>query len=146
LYEKYKSQGLEVLAFPSNEFGGQEPGGVNFPFPFHFSFSFRFSLSLSRSFCLFVGTGTNQQIKETVQKKFNVTFQMFDKIEVNGPNAHPLFKYLKAKCPDVNGREDVKWNFSKFLVDRKGNPVKRFGSMTQPLKMEEEIKALLAAK
>ncbi|RKP05212.1 glutathione peroxidase [Thamnocephalis sphaerospora] len=85
--------------------------------------------------------GTNEEIKEFVAK-FGVEFDMFDKIDVNGSGAHPLFVYLKKKLPGflVNA---IKWNFTKFLVDRHGNPVKRYGPKDEPFSIIPEIERLL---
>jgi glutathione peroxidase len=67
---------------------------------------------------------------------------MFSKIEVNGPNAHPIYKYLKDKLPGLLGK-NIKWNFAKFLIDRNGNPVKRFSPTTIPEKLVKDIEKLL---
>lgn len=112
LYDKYYSQGVEVLGFPCNQFGQQEPG----------------STSEIQSFC---------------ETRFGVTFPLFQKIDVNGQTAHPLFKYLTKAAPGILGTEAIKWNFTKFLVDRTGNVVKRYASLTKPEDMEKEIQALL---
>ena len=85
LYQRYREKGLEILAFPCNQFGKQEPG-------------------------------TNAQIKQAATSKYGVTFHLFSKIEVNGPNALPVFTWLKEKL----GGGDIKWNFEKFLVDHTG--------------------------
>ena len=95
LSDKYKEQGLEVLGFPCNQFGGQEPG-------------------------------TNEEVQSFCDLTFNVSFKMFDKIEVNGENASPLFKHLKHESPGILGTESIKWNFTKFLVNKNGEVVKRF--------------------
>ncbi|XP_043792280.1 probable phospholipid hydroperoxide glutathione peroxidase [Apis laboriosa] len=108
LYEKYNGkEGLRILAFPSNEFGGQEPG-------------------------------TSAEILEFV-KKYNVTFDLFEKINVNGDNAHPLWKWLKTQA---NGfiTDDIKWNFSKFIINKEGKVVSRFAPTIDPLQMESELK------
>jgi len=110
LYPKYKDQGFRVLAFPCNQFGGQEPG-------------------------------TEADIKEFV-KQYNVTFDMFSKINVNGNNAHPLYKFLKEKQGGTI-LDAIKWNFTKFLVDRKGVPVKRYGPKTAPNEIVGDIEELL---
>jgi len=85
--------------------------------------------------------GSNQEIKDFVAK-YNVKFQMFDKINVNGSNAHPLFKFLKKKLTGflIN---DIKWNFTKFVLDKEGNPIKRYGPKDNPLMMEPLIVQLL---
>ncbi|ETO86347.1 hypothetical protein F444_00122 [Phytophthora nicotianae P1976] len=113
LYEKYKDEGLEVLAFPCNQFAGQEPG-------------------------------THEEIMEFV-KQYNVAFPFFEKHDVNGATARPVFTYLKTKLPGSFG-DFVKWNFTKFLVDRNGQPYKRFAPKDRPLSFEEDIKTLLAQK
>ena len=73
---------------------------------------------------------------------YGVDFQMFDKVEVNGKNADPIFKYLKNELPGTLGAR-IKWNFTKFLIDKEGNPVKRFSPATKPEKLEKDIQALL---
>jgi glutathione peroxidase len=111
LYETYKDKGLEILAFPCNQFLGQEPG-------------------------------TNEEIKEFCERNYGVTFPLFAKIDVNGPNAHPLYQYLTKEAPGfLTGA--IKWNFTKFLVDREGNVVKRFAPATKPEELKEEIEKLL---
>jgi len=115
LYTQYKDQGLRVAAFPCNQFGGQEPG-------------------------------TNAEIKARVLAKYGITFDLFAKINVNGDDAHPLWKFLKEKQPGpmswVTGGK-IPWNFTKFLIDRQGNPVDRFLPTTSPDSMEDEILAEL---
>lgn len=106
LYEKYQNQGLEILDFPCNQFGGQAPEGI-------------------------------EEYIDICQTKFHIKFKIFNKIEVNGPNSHPLYEYLKAG-------KNVRWNFTKFLIDREGNPVKRFDSKDKPFSFEEDIQHLLA--
>ncbi|RLN48467.1 hypothetical protein BBJ29_006557, partial [Phytophthora kernoviae] len=113
LYEKYKDEGLEILAFPCNQFAGQEPD-------------------------------THEEIMEFV-KQYNVTFPFFEKHDVNGATARPVFTYLKTKLPGSFGNF-VKWNFTKFLVDRNGQPYKRFAPKDLPFSFEEDIKTLLAQK
>lgn len=87
--------------------------------------------------------GANDEIQEFCQMNYGVSFEMFAKIDVNGSNAHPLFQHLKTEAPGVLGSKNIKWNFTKFLVDREGNVVKRFGSNTKPKDIEKDIKALL---
>ncbi|XP_010525941.1 PREDICTED: probable glutathione peroxidase 2 [Tarenaya hassleriana] len=113
LYEKYKSKGLEILAFPCNQFGGQEPG-------------------------------SNEEIQETACSMFKAEFPIFDKVEVNGKNAHPLYKFLKAQKGGFLA-DAIKWNFTKFLVDKEGKAVDRYAPTTSPLKIEKDIEKLLAA-
>jgi len=109
LYNKYsEADGLRILGFPCNQFGGQEPG-------------------------------SEPEIKEFVAK-YNVTFDMFSKINVNGGSAHPLWAYLKEKQGGFL-MNAIKWNFTKFVVDKEGQPVARFGPTDDPIpKVEEEIK------
>ncbi len=111
LYEKMKDKGFNVLGFPCNQFGKQEPGSAS-------------------------------EIGQFCQANYGVSFPMFAKIEVNGPNAHPLYKYLKREKPGVLGSERIKWNFTKFLVDRTGRVVERFAPMTKPEAIEAPIAAL----
>ena len=115
LYQTYKARGLEVLGFPCNQFGRQEPG----------------SAEEIRAFC---------------ERNYEVSFPLFEKIEVNGAQAHPLYRFLKRNRPGLLGMvglEGIKWNFTKFLVDRKGNVVGRFGSSTTPKKLAGKIEELL---
>ncbi|XP_018372857.1 PREDICTED: probable phospholipid hydroperoxide glutathione peroxidase [Trachymyrmex cornetzi] len=107
LYNKYSDNGLRILAFPSNQFAGQEPG-------------------------------TSEEILNFV-KQYNVTFDMFEKIDVNGENAHPLWKWLKTQKGGLI-TDAIKWNFTKFIVDKEGKPVERFSPSTEPLSMEESLK------
>lgn len=86
--------------------------------------------------------GSAEEISKFCSLKYNVTFPMFQKIEVNGNNADPLYKYLKEALPGTL-TNDIKWNFTKFLLDRKGNPVKRFGSATKPEEIGSDIEKLL---
>ena len=112
LYKKYKDDGLEILAFPCNQFGGQEKGDEG-------------------------------AIKEFCDLRFNISFPLFSKIEVNGENTHPLYDYLKNEKKGLLGSTKIKWNFTKFLIDKDGNPVDRFAPTTKPESMEEDIKKLL---
>ena len=112
LSDKYKEQGLEVLGFPCNQFGGQEPG-------------------------------TNEEVQSFCDLTFNVSFKMFDKIEVNGENASPLFKHLKHKSPGILGTESIKWNFTKFLVNKNGEVVKRFAPKDGGATIEVELKKII---
>ncbi|CAH2058213.1 unnamed protein product [Thlaspi arvense] len=113
LYAKYKTKGLEILAFPCNQFGNQEPG-------------------------------SNKDIKETVCTTFKAEFPIFDKIEVNGENTAPLYKFLKGQKGGLFG-DSIKWNFGKFLVNKQGNVVDRFAPTTSPLEIEKDIEKLLAS-
>jgi glutathione peroxidase len=112
LYETYQNQDFEILAFPCNQFGGQEPG-------------------------------TAKQIQNFCKTNFGVTFPIFAKIDVNGDDAHPLYVYLKDKAPGILGTKSIKWNFTKFLIDKEGNVIKRYGSSTKPEKITKDIEALL---
>ncbi|PIQ26485.1 glutathione peroxidase [bacterium (Candidatus Blackallbacteria) CG17_big_fil_post_rev_8_21_14_2_50_48_46] len=112
LYRSYREQGLEILGFPCNQFGLQEPG----------------SEAEIQSFC---------------QLNFKVDFPMFSKIEVNGSDTHPLYAYLKDEAPGLLGSKPIKWNFTKFLVNREGKVLKRFAPTDTPESMESEIKRAL---
>jgi glutathione peroxidase len=113
LHQEYGEQGLVVIGFPCNQFGGQEPGEA----------------SEIAAFC---------------EKNYGVSFPLSAKIEVNGEGADPLFRYLTHEAPGLLGLEAVKWNFTKFLVDRSGTRIKRFAPTTVPEKLSGEIEALLA--
>lgn len=89
--------------------------------------------------------GDNEAIGSFCQKNYGVKFKMFGKIDVNGKNEHPLYKFLKEKAPGVLGSEAIKWNFTKFLVDRSGHVVKRYAPDVNPLDISPEIEKLLAA-
>lgn len=88
--------------------------------------------------------GTNQEIAEFCNINYEITFPIFSKIKVNGPSAHPLFKFLTSEKPGLLGTNSIKWNFTKFLINRNGEPVKRFSSKTTPEEMSSEILDLLA--
>lgn len=111
LYKRYKDRGFEVLGFPCNQFGKQDPG-------------------------------TNKEISEFCLLNYGVSFTMFEKIEVNGENAHPIYKFLKDNTKGILGSE-IKWNFTKFLIDSEGNVVDRFAPTTKPSKIEKDIEKLL---
>ncbi|MCL6452949.1 MAG: glutathione peroxidase [Alicyclobacillus sp.] len=87
--------------------------------------------------------GSNDEIQTFCHSKYHVTFPVFAKIDVNGDGAHPLYKYLKEQEPGVLGTEAIKWNFTKFLVDREGRVVKRFAPNTTPEDCEPDIVAAL---
>jgi len=87
-------------------------------------------------------SGTNEEIKEFCQLNYGVSFKMFEKIKVNGSEAHPLFKYLKKETGSLLGGI-IKWNFTKFLIDRKGNVVNRYAPTTEPVQIKDDIKKLL---
>lgn len=131
LYQKYSQSGLEILDFPCNQFGQQAPGSI-------------------------------EEIHNFCTANFNIHFPQFDKIDVNGDNAHPLFTYLKSKQafggfdlnerlgkllddmmrkkdPEFDKNPDIKWNFTKFLIDRQGNVIKRFEPTDKMVDVEMEI-------
>jgi glutathione peroxidase len=87
--------------------------------------------------------GSSEEIKEFCQVNYGVSFQMFEKIEVNGKNAHPLYKYLKKELSGGLFGSKIKWNFTKFIIDKNGTPVKRFAPTTKPEKMEKWIKKII---
>ncbi|MCO6185454.1 glutathione peroxidase [Rhizobium sp. L1K21] len=87
--------------------------------------------------------GDSAEIKDFCDLRFNVTFPLFEKIDVNGPEAHPLYQYLKKALPGLLGSQKIKWNFTKFLIDRDGKPVQRYGPPTKPEAIEKDIVALL---
>ncbi|OBA53134.1 glutathione peroxidase [Nocardia sp. 852002-20019_SCH5090214] len=131
LYKKNRDRGLEILGFPCNQFGDQEPGA-------------------------------DAEIQEFCSTNYGVTFPVFGKIEVNGPGADPLYTYLRAEAPgdfgpsagrlydhvkatrpEAIGTDEVKWNFTKFLVGRDGTVIRRFESTVTPEQIEFEIADLL---
>jgi glutathione peroxidase len=103
IYKEYNDKGFEILAFPCNQFGQQEPG-------------------------------TNEEIKNFCSSKFDVSFRLFDKIDVNGKDKSPLYSVLTDN--EVTGKADIKWNFEKFLVDKNGNVVARYSSKVEPASKE----------
>ncbi len=113
LYKEYKNQGLEILAFPCNQFNGQEPGD-------------------------------EKEIKQFCSLTYDVTFPMFSKVNVNGSEAHPLFEELKNALPGIMGTKAIKWNFTKFLIDKNGNPVKRYAPNDNPKDMGADVKKALS--
>ncbi|WP_343346352.1 glutathione peroxidase [Terrisporobacter petrolearius] len=86
--------------------------------------------------------GSNEEIHEFCQLNYGVSFTMFEKIDVNGKNAHPLYKYLKNEAKGLLSKE-IKWNFTKFLIDSEGNIVKRYAPTVEPLKIKDDIENLL---
>ncbi len=133
LYKKYHNQGLEILDFPCNQFGHQAPG-------------------------------SDDEIHTFCTTKYNTTFDQLSKIEVNGDNADPIYKYLKDNSPTeyIKGLghkasmkavtkmsknyvhdNDIKWNFTKFLVDKEGKVVSRYSPIESPLEMESDIISLI---
>ena len=87
--------------------------------------------------------GNSEEIQEFCQVNYGVAFPMFEKIDVNGEGAHPLYKFLKSKLRGGLFGKKIKWNFTKFLIDRNGAPVKRYASITAPAKIERDIEKLL---
>jgi glutathione peroxidase len=112
LYKKYHPRGLEVLGFPCDQFGHQEPGD-------------------------------EAEIKKFCSLNYSVSFPMFAKINVNGKDAHPLYKYLKETRSGILGLEAIKWNFTKFLVDMDGMPVKRYAPVDKPEGLGSDVEAVL---
>ncbi len=88
-------------------------------------------------------SGSNEEIKEFCDLKFNITFDLFDKIDVNGAKTHPLYDFLKKEQPGLLGSQKIKWNFTKFLIDANGIPVKRYAPTTNPLDIKADIQKLL---
>ncbi|MFK7842437.1 MAG: glutathione peroxidase [Sphingorhabdus sp.] len=111
LHQEYKDKGLEILAFPCNQFGKQEPGNA-------------------------------EEIKNFCTLNYDVSFPLMGKIDVNGDDADPLWKYLKSEKSGLLGSR-IKWNFTKFLVDREGNVAGRFGPAVKPEQLKSEIETLL---
>jgi glutathione peroxidase len=87
--------------------------------------------------------GNNEEIRNFCQLNYGVTFDMFEKIDVNGPGAHPLYQFLKKEAKSVFGG-NIKWNFTKFLIDRNGKVIRRYAPGVNPMKMEDDIRKLLA--
>jgi glutathione peroxidase len=90
--------------------------------------------------------GTELEIKDFCETNYGVKFPLFSKIDVNGSQAHPLYKFLVKAKPGILGIEGIKWNFTKFLIDRQGNPVKRYAPSDKPETIEDELKTVLAAQ
>jgi glutathione peroxidase len=137
LYAKYQKYGFEILGFPCNQFGEQEPG-------------------------------SNQDVVAFCQRNYGVTFPIFEKIEVNGNNAHPLFQYLKKEAPfkgfdetSASGKilklmimeknpewlvgDEIKWNFTKFLINRDGKVIRRYEPTEEPIDFEKDIETLVTS-
>ncbi|MDG2092791.1 MAG: glutathione peroxidase [SAR86 cluster bacterium] len=112
LYNKFSSKGLEILAFPCNQFGAQEPG-------------------------------TNDEIKFFCTEKYNVTFPLFNKIDVNGPNEDPLYTFLKNVSSVESDVEDIEWNFTKFLFKKNSELFKRYDPRVEPSDLIEDIESIL---
>ncbi|WP_077037819.1 glutathione peroxidase [Pelomonas sp. KK5] len=114
LWKDYADKGLIVIGFPSNEFGGQDPG-------------------------------SNEEISSFCQLNYGVSFPMMEKIKVNGAGAHPLYKWLKGEKPGILGTEAIKWNFTKFLIGRDGQVIKRYAPNDAPKSIRADIEKALAA-
>ena len=112
LFQEYKDKDFEVLGFPCNQFGAQEPGSA-------------------------------EEIDTFCKVNFGLTFPLMQKVEVNGANASPLFDWMKAEAPGLMGSKSIKWNFTKFLIDREGNVVKRYGPSDAPAAIAKDIEKLL---
>ena len=108
VYEKYKDQGFEVLGFPCNQFGGQDPG-------------------------------SNDEIGAFCQRNYGVDFPMFAKVDVKGPEAHAIFRYLTREAKGILGSESIKWNFTKFLVSKDGKVLNRYAPTTIPESISHDI-------
>ncbi|PKI70597.1 probable glutathione peroxidase 5 [Punica granatum] len=111
LYNKYKEKGLEILAFPCNQFLRQEPG-------------------------------TSEEAQEFACTRYKAEYPIFKKVRVNGPDATPVYKFLKSNASGFLGSR-IKWNFTKFLVNKEGQVIKRYGPTTSPLAIEADIKKAL---
>ena len=112
IYQKYRDQGFEVIGFPCNQFGNQEPG-------------------------------SNEEIQEFCKLNFGVTFPLMQKIDVNGEKASPLFDWMKAEAKGLMGSKSIKWNFTKFLINREGEVVRRFAPTDKPAQLAKHIEALI---
>jgi glutathione peroxidase len=114
LWQDYRDRGLMIVGFPSNEFGGQDPG-------------------------------SNAEIGAFCQRNYGVSFPMMAKVQVNGAQAHPLWQWLKKQAPGLLGTEAIKWNFTKFLVGKNGQVLKRYAPNDTPESLRKDIEAALAA-
>jgi len=112
LQQTFADENFSVLAFPCNQFGGQEPG-------------------------------TNEEITEFCKLNYNNNFPIFSKVDVKGDDAHPLFSFLTKEKKGLMGTENIKWNFTKFLVNKEGEPVSRYAPSTTPDKIQSDIENLL---
>ena len=113
LYKSHKDKGLEVLGFPCDQFGHQEPG-------------------------------SDDEIAQFCEMRFNLSFPLSKKVEVNGDNAAPVYKMLKSEAPGLLGSKRIKWNFTKFLINKQGQVVKRYSPTTKPEQIAADIEAQLA--
>lgn len=114
LYDKYREQGLEIVGFPCNQFGAQEPGNAD-------------------------------DINQFCEINYGVNFPLSEKVDVNGANAHPVYKFLTKEAKGVLGTEAIKWNFTKFLVGKDGKVLKRYAPTTSPADLAADIEGLLKA-
>ncbi|UXH78663.1 glutathione peroxidase [Roseateles amylovorans] len=114
LWRDFQARGLMIVGFPSNEFGGQDPG-------------------------------SNEEIASFCQLNYGVSFPMMGKTKVNGAEAHPLWKWLKGEKPGILGTQAIKWNFTKFLVGRDGQVIRRYAPNDSPASIRSDIEAALAA-
>ena len=112
LYRQHKDKGFEILGFPCNQFGAQEPGDA-------------------------------AEIANFCSTTYDVTFPMFAKIDVNGDDAHPLYKWMKGQKKGLAGTRNIKWNFTKFLIDRDGNVIERFGPQDKPEAIAKHVAAII---
>jgi len=112
IFKKYQHKGFQVLAFPCNQFGAQEPGD-------------------------------EKEIQNFCSLTYDVSFPLFAKVDVNGDEASPVYKFLKSNVKGLLGSEAIKWNFTKFLVDSTGKPIKRYAPQTKPEDIEKDILELL---
>jgi glutathione peroxidase len=115
LWLDYRDRGLVIVGFPSNEFGGQDPG-------------------------------SNDEIASFCERNYGVSFPMMAKVKVNGADAHPVWKWLKAEAPGMLGIEAIKWNFTKFLVGKDGQVIRRYAPNDTPESMRKDIEQALAAR
>ncbi|MBS1958866.1 MAG: glutathione peroxidase [Bdellovibrionales bacterium] len=114
LHEQFSGRGFEVLGFPCNQFGGQEPG-------------------------------TNDEIQGFCTGRFGVRFPVFAKIDVNGGHADPLYAHLKHEAPGILGTEGIKWNFTKFLVGKDGQVIKRYAPNDKPEAIVKDIETAISS-
>ena len=112
LQRKFADQDFEVLGFPCNQFGAQEPGNA-------------------------------EEIATFCKLTYDVTFPVLKKVEVNGAGASPLYDWMKGQAPGLMGSKSIKWNFTKFLIDREGKVVRRYGPTDAPASIEKDIATLL---
>jgi glutathione peroxidase len=112
LHQRYAAEGLSVLGFPSNQFGGQDPG-------------------------------SNDEIGAFCTKNYGVSFQMMQKVDVKGSEAVPLYRWLVQEKPGLLGSEFIKWNFTKFLIGRDGQVIKRYAPLDTPASLAKDIEAAL---